>query len=191
MEVSLRKAKALQTLIQEQLNEEVPTEFPITKFDNGKERIAEETSKLNLAITKRFELTELLFSLRKKVSKKNSESGINDLLTDLAFNEARSNVAKSMSVIKAFRPKDETLDKALEVLYETKETPKDSYGRLQKEVLVVSLLSEDTVNIYKTIVQNLRKEKIDINDKLLNKNVSSTIELDKFDVDILKKYNII
>jgi len=192
MKLSLRKANALQQVIQEGINEAFVGEVTISKFDNGNALISEATDKLTTTIDKKFNLIEVLFAIRKKVALKNSEVGVDALLTDLAENERKTAFIKQLASTKVFAPQKDVLEKALADL-QKEESPATTniYGRPQSRSLSVSLLDKKTVEGYTKSVNLLRKEKTAISDKLLHLNVSSEIELDAKEIEVLKKYDIL
>lgn len=190
MKITLRKANALQLVVQEQLNEKIEGELVVGKFDNAEELITEATEKLTANIEKKFDLLETLFSIRKKIAVTNAESGINALLTDLAGNERHVAFLKQLTSTKVFTPKPEVLEKALEDLRKDAPATATSYYR-EKTSISVSLLDKETVESYSKSLTTLRKEKQTISDKLLHLNLASNIELDEKEVTVLTKYDIL
>ena len=189
MKISLRKANALQLVVVEQLNEKIVGEVTVGKFDNATEIISEATNTLTNNIVKKFDLLETMFSIRKKVSAKNAEVGIDALLTDLAENERHAAFLKQLASTKIFAPKKDVLDRALEDLRKDV-LPVNGYVR-EKTVIQVSLFDKITVESYAKSLTTLRKQKQGISDKLLHLNVSSEIELDEKERGVLLKYDIL
>jgi hypothetical protein len=186
MKVSLRKANAIQGLINEQIAEKFDATLTISKYDNVADVIEAGTSNLISTISKKFNLIEVLFSLRKKVGQASADVGISDRLTDLAENEKLTAFYKQLASTTAFAL---PVTQVKQILKDVSEQ-KDAYGRT-KDAVTMNLLTKDSVDIYKSSVSTLRKQKQALSDQLLHLNVSTEIELDEKEVDVLKKYDII
>jgi hypothetical protein len=186
MKVSLRKANALQLLINEQINEGFVGTTTISKYDVVSDALQIADEKLAQTIAKKFSLIEVLYSLRTKVGEASASAGIAKLLTELALNEKTSAFLKQLASTTAF-----ALDaKTISAIIADAVAQKDSYGR-SKDAVTVSLLTKETVEKYKSDINKLRKAKQSISDKLLHLNVSTEIELDEKEVSVLKKYEIL
>lgn len=186
MKVSLRKANALQQLVQSELNDSISAVATIGRFDNPEAVVNEAALKLIAAVDKKILLTDVLYSIRKKVSAAGATSGVSDLLADLAANEKRSQFIRELAKVTQFAQDKETVLAALEQL----KTEKDAYGRYNNS-FNVGLLTKETVDKYKSTVNTLRREKQTISDKLLHLNVATEIELDESEVAVLTKYEIL
>lgn len=189
MKVSLRKANALQLVIQEQIGEKFVGDAVIGKFDNAASVIEEASNKLTATVDKKFDLIDVYFSIRQKVGAAGAKAGINDLLTDLAKIERQVAFLKQLASTSSFMPKLEVVEKALTELREAKSEQRNYYGA--KESVSVSLLSKEAVEGYAKNINTARKEKNKISDKLLHLNVSTEIELDEKEVSVLNKYDIL
>ena len=187
MKLSLRKANALQLLIQEQINEPFIGTVTITKYDNIDSTFDAAESVLTETIGKKFSLIEVLYSLRKKVGAASASAGIADLLTDLASNAKQTAFFKQLASTTQFALPKTQIVAIFKDLAEQAQTA--SYAR--KDAVTVSLLNKETVDAYKSALTKLRKEKQVISDKLLHLNVSTEIELDETEQDVLNKYEIL
>ena len=86
MKISLRKANALQTSINELLKSiKVETTISITEFENPSEKILLESTNTFVNHARRLDLINVLYALRKAVGAANAESGIDDMLTSVAM----------------------------------------------------------------------------------------------------------
>lgn len=186
MKISLRKANALQGLINEQIAEKFDGTVTISKYDTVETVIENGTVNLTATINKKFDLIGILFSIRKKVGTASSTAGISGLLTDLAENEKRSAFLKQLASTSAFALPVAQVKQILADIT----TQKDAYGRA-KDAVTMNLLSKEEVDSYKAFVSTLRKQKQVLSDKLLHLNVSTEIELDEKEVSVLKKYDIL
>jgi hypothetical protein len=186
MKISLRKANALQTTIQEAINEPFVGNVMISKYDNVDTVYNTASKVLEDTIEKKFCLIDVLYSIRKKVGEASASCGVAELLTNLANNEKTAAFAKQLAATPYPTIVKEQISKILTDLAEQK----DSYGRI-KDALNMSLLSKETIDSYKSTVNVLRRQKQTISDKLLNLNVSTEIELDENEITVLKKYDIL
>lgn len=186
MKVSLRKANALQGLINEQIAEKFDATVTISKYDNVDSAIQTGKDNLSGTIDKKFDLITTLFRIRTKVGQASSQAGIADLLTELALNDKLTAFNKQLASTTMFSLPNEQVRSILADVV----SQKDAYGR-SKDAVTMNLLSKEVVEAYKGNVSTLRKQKQTISDKLLHLNVSTEIELDEKEVDVLKKYDIL
>lgn len=187
MKLSLRKANTLQLLINEQINEPFIGSVTIGKFDDPDNLVGPAQNKLQEIIVKKFDLTDVYYTIRKKVAQKSTEVGIADLLTDLARNQKNAQAFKQLASTREFLPKPDVLQKALDEI--RKEQPTNSYQR--RDALIIGLFTKEVVETYAKTLKILQKEKQKISDKLLHLNVSSEIELDEKEVAVLNKYELL
>jgi len=187
MKISLRKANALQSLIQEGLGENVTPLVTINKFENPSAVVASAAKEFLLGVSKKFALVDVLFSIRKKVGHANAEVGIDALLTDLALLEKQSYILKGLASTTTFAAPIEQVQAALDELKTQKQD--GIYGR--RESINVSIVSRGLVDQYKSSVNTLRKQKQELSDKLLHLNVSTEIELSEEEEAVLKQYEIL
>jgi hypothetical protein len=188
MKLSLRKANALQLLIQEQINEPFAGTVTLSKYDETGQTFEAAAKVLDETITRKFELIEVLYSIRKKVGKASSEHGVAALLTDLAETEKLILFHKQLASTTQFAIPVPQIKVILKDLEEQAKTA-NSYAR--KDAVTVGLLSKETVATYKNTINTLRKQKQAISDKLLHLNVSTEIELGAKETDVLNKYEIL
>lgn len=186
MKISLRKANALQALINEQINEGFLGTVTITKYDNLSDKVDEANKSLADTITKKFELIQVLYRMRRKVGAASSAAGVNDLLTELAENEKVTAFLKQIASTTMYAMTKEQLT----TIFADIATQKDTYGRT-KDAVTATILTKDEVESYKAQISKVRKAKQSISDKLLHLNVSTEIELGETEVSVLKKYDIL
>jgi len=188
MKLSLRKANALQVVIAEQLGERFVGEISIGKYETPDTVLAEATDKLTATIAKKFDLIDVYYSIRQKVGAASASVGISDLLTDLAKIERQTAFLKQLASTTVFTPKIEAIEKALTDLREKKA---DSVYHRPADSISVSLLTKEEVEGYAKAINTARKEKNRISDKILHLNVSTEIELDEKEIEVLNKYEIL
>jgi hypothetical protein len=187
MKLSLRKANAIQLLINEQINEPFTDSAEVGKFDDPADIIPAATDKLSETVGKKFDLIDVYYVIREKVRSKSHEAGIGTLLTALARNQREAAALKQLNATKNFAPKPEVLAKALEDIRK----PENSNVYSRKDAVIVGLFSKETIEGFAKSLKLLQKEKQKISDKLLHLNVSSEIELDEKEVTVLNKYELL
>jgi hypothetical protein len=188
MKISLRKANAIQLLINEQINEPFSGSTKVSKFDSAPQEVLSKAGQeLVHKMGVKFNLIAALFSIRKKVASKSAEVGVAALLTDLAENEKKTAYFKQLASSTP-APKFEVVIAALEDI--KKEQTVNSY-RPRVDSVEVSLVDQKSIDDFKKSIVELRKEKQKISDKLLHLNVSSEIELDEAEVAVLTNYDIL
>jgi hypothetical protein len=188
MKISLRKANALQLVIQEQINEQFIGTVAVGKYDEAEPTIVAAKDKLTELVDKKFNLIDVLYSIREKVGDASAKAGIATELTQLALVERKQAFFKQLAGTKVFTPKLDVVEKALTELREQSKGEKAYYA---KDAIEVSLLDKETVEQYNKNVNTARKLKQTISDKLLHLNVSTEIELDENEVSLLNKYEIL
>ena len=189
MKLSLRKANALQLLINEQINEPFVGTVTISKYDDVEETLNAAEKVLSDTISRKFDLIEVLYTIRKKVGKASADSGIAELLAELAETEKLSAFYKQLAATTQFAVPASHIKTVLKDL-EAQSGTASSYSRPQNAV-AVGLLTKEEVMTYKTTINLLRKMKQVISDKLLHLNVSTEIELGTKETDVLNKYEIL
>src|ERR1017187_9694212 len=76
MKISLRKANAVQGLINEQINQKFGNGVSISKYADVAKVIKENVTDIENTITKKFDLIVVLYSLREKVANAGHEAGV-------------------------------------------------------------------------------------------------------------------
>lgn len=186
MKINLRKANALQHAINEQISKlNIRTTIDFDEFDSNPDltlRTAQE--KMNLAVEKRTTLLDAYFEIRNRVSVANTESGINTLLASLArtvkdigmFDRLGSELAMNTDVIAAKLEKQRSADARM-----------SGYGC----GITSSVLTEQHITDNTLLVKKLKRDKQEIQDKLLESNISTAIKLDNYVVSVLTDHGLI
>lgn len=186
MKVSLRKANAIQLLINEQINAPLFSTVSINKFDEPLSVETEAADKLLAAIDQKSELIGTLYYIRRSVANAGHDAGIADLLTEQALISKKEQIFRELALTSKFASTKETLDAQLAEL----KAPVIA-GGYRAPTFEVGLLNKDTIESYRKATVTLRKEKQKINDKLLHLNVTTEIDLPAGIENVLKKYEII
>jgi hypothetical protein len=187
MQVSLRKANALQVLINEALKGlEFKADVSINEFQTPATEIELAKQKFDRNVQRRWNLISALYDIRTKVASANAANNIDNLLADLARNEkdlvffapfAKANVQADLKVISG------KLDKIAN-------REGESYSFHSSEVST-SIFTETDLEYFRNNLSVSKKKKQALQDQLLEANVRTTIELAAGTVEVLKVEDII
>jgi hypothetical protein len=183
MKISLRKANALQLLINEQINS--PFVVTVGKFDNPVEVVDQAADILLETVGQKFDLITVLYAIRGKVAAAGQVAGVADLLTTQALLSKREAFLRQLASTTSFAVTKESLDSQLADIKAA-----DATGYRAK-TFTVGLLKKETVEAFKKNIVTIRRQKQKVSDQLLNLNVKTEIELSDEEVSFLNKYEIL
>lgn len=187
MKVSLRKANTLQTAIVEASAAlDLSTEVSINEFEKPTARLAEAKERFTENLVTRQALQNAIYDIRRKVALANANAGINSLLADVALVEKDIAFYGKLAKVSPALENDVIVGK----LGKIKGRGEDQfYGR--EDVVRTSIFTEVELNEFKAKLAAIKKQKVSLQDKLLELNVSTEIELSQQTVDALKDVGII
>ncbi len=186
MQISLRKANALQVSINEALKAlSFNRTVSLSEFEDVESVILKESRKLAASVERRSNLLQALYSIRKSVSAANVNSGVDNVLADIALLE------KDIVFYASLAKETERLDTnvlrgKLDKLANRKE--ETYYGT---QTVDTSVLTENTIKVYSRLAAKAKKEKQKLQDELLEINVRTTIALSDETVKTLTDEEII
>lgn len=188
MKFTLRKANALQNTIQDHIKTiEVKTTVSLNEFQSPTAELSVARSTLVTNDAQRTALTKALYGIRAKVGFANATNGVSDLLAEAAFIDKRlgflkglteSKVVESVIVIEGKLDKLRTQDKSSRM-----------YG--YSDTVDTGVLEAEQIEGYKAEMRSLKKEKQSINDRVLELNVRTEIELDADTVSLLQAEQLV
>jgi hypothetical protein len=188
MKLTLRKANALQNTIQEHIKTiEVKMTVSLNEFQDPVKELACAREGVVANDARRNKLTKSLYGIRAKVGRANVEAGVADLLTDAAFIDKRLGHLKGLTESKAVED-TAVIEGKLEKL-RTQEKNSRIYG--YNDTVDTGVLTPEQVEGYKAEMRSLKKEKQSINDKVLELNVRTEIELDADTVSLLQAEQLV
>jgi hypothetical protein len=190
MKLTLRKANALQLLINEQLSAtNVPVSVNVGKYDEPIKAVIAAAGIHTAALNKKKELLAVLYSIRVKVATVSHNAGVGDILSEVAHIDKLSEVLKPLATTTQFAPSEEVLLAAHEDL--KKDQPNvNSYGA-RRDAFTTGIVPVGWIPGYATEVKELRLRKQSLSDKLLELNIKNEIELTANEEEILKKHDVI
>ena len=186
MQVSLRKANALQVAINEALKGlEFKADISINEFQSPAKEIELAKQKFDRNVQRRWNLLAALYDIRTKVAAANAANKIDNLLADLA------RIEKDLVFFAPFAKANTSTDlKVIEgKLEKISNRTEDSY--YAKAEVETSIFGEGDLVTYRTYMSDFKKKKQALQDQLLEVNVRTTIELATGTVEVLKSEDII
>jgi hypothetical protein len=191
MKINLRKANNVQNTVQGYAHSfEIKNTISITQFENADQILAES---LELALQKdalRDQLTQAVYNIRDLIGRANAASGVDSALTRAAYLDKR--IAQLEQFIgSGERVKQEVINGKLEKLRTRKDedSRRSMYG--YDDNVTTSVFDTGTVENFKNLIKDLKKEKQSLNDKILELNVRTEIEIPQDVVEILTKERLI
>lgn len=186
MKITLRKASALQTAIQEAVkNIDVTVKVELNEFEDAQVALATANTKAIQADQRRTTLTKVLYRIRAQVGTSNVESGIAGKLTEAAY------IDKRLSQLTALLG-TETAQDSMAVIQGKLDKIKNDKGENSRrsiygynDTVSTGVLTQEQVAVFKAEQLVLKKEKQKLNDEILELNVRTEIELSADAVEVL------
>ena len=177
MNITLRKASALQNAIQEALRGiEVQLTVKINEFESAEEVLDQARDLALKNDQRRDDLLQALYDIRALVGEANARSGINQLLARAAYVDKRVVSLAAFLQAEAVQDSMAVVEGKLDKIKNDKgETRSRIYG--YNDTVATGVLSRDQVTGFRKQQQELKKEKQRINDEILELNVRTEITL--------------
>lgn len=188
MNITLRKANALQNAIQDHIKSiDLSVTVALNEFQDPAAAITAARGTLVKNDQRRADLTVAMYAIRALVGQYNASAGVSDLLSRAAYIDKRlgqlkglteSTATEEMAVVKGKLDKLSTGDKG---------------GRLYgySDTVSVGVLTSEQLDQFKADASALKKEKQAINDKVLELNIRTEITLIEDVVKILQSEQLI
>jgi len=177
MNITLRKANALQNSIQEAVkNIKVNLTVELNEFQSVEDVLARANNELVENDARRQKLTMALYNIRALIGTANAASGINTNLAKAAFIDKRigqlEELAKATEVTSL-----EVINGKLEKIRSDKgeNARRSIYG--YGDTVTTSVLSKEQIGQAKAEVLSLKKQKQKLNDEILELNIKTEIPL--------------
>lgn len=190
MNITLRKANAIQNSIQEVLKSiEISTSIKLNEFQN----IEAELQKANdLAFTndaRRQKLLLAFYNIRGLVAAANAQSGIDLALTKAAFVDKRVAQLDDIANSKAISPLDEIKGRLEKIKNRPSDTRASLYG--VEDTVTTSVIAQSQIDQAKAEILNLKKQKQKLNDEILETNIKTEVPLSEDVVQTLQNEGLI
>jgi hypothetical protein len=188
MQLSLRKANALQILINDEIkNIVLSTKVELNEFEPAAGAIDKVRVELFNNIDRKAALMNALYSIRELVSDANSATGISKILAKLANIEKLSQMYVLLASSEVKAPDEVIKGKLYKI--GTNQTERNMYH--SNDTVTTSVILQQELITYRERVLSLKKEKQQLSDQLLEKNVSTKIVLDNTVVALLTTANLL
>lgn len=192
MEINLRKARKLEAKINQAATKQSALEFSLSILASStdEEAINELTSaksRLQEQIQNILKLTEVRYSIRRKIEKANEGVGINQLMN------RREEIQSKLAFYNTIEGMDTCSQREMLDLLSAKrnnlEKGTDSfYGKVD---VTVQTLSEEEKNALTGQAVSLRRELEDIEEQLIQKNVGAKVTLSEDEVALLQSNGLL
>lgn len=189
MKISLRKAHALQSEIESVISGLVMNSDAI--IDQFSDNIADTLKKAKIEFLEKFyernTLTVTLYTIRSLVSDASNAVRINEYLSKVAATDRLIQYYHSLSLSK---PNDFTAEKLADKLAYLVEKSKTMSSYVPTDIRV-NVFDKEQIDGFKIHLSELKKQKREYQDTLLELNMSTQIELSNEIVEVLKKYRLL
>lgn len=187
MKLTLRKANAVQAAINEQLKSlDLPTKVDLNEFEEVRDQIDAVRLRFWTHNDTRNQLISAVYEIRRKVAQANADSGINDMLADVAMLEKNINY-NNMLVSKGSQTSLRVLNGRLKKAAE-EDGSRRMYGF---DTVETSIFTEEEIEDFRHNAALLKREKQKLQDRLLELNVQTEIDLADETAALLVKSNIL
>lgn len=193
MEINLRKANAVQAEIRRALSAvQVNDKVTVNEYTvDAAVEVANAATEFEAAIVRKAGLTNALFNIRRAVASANATAGVNTILTDVERIDALITLEQSVAGQKVGMSLVE-INARLEKFRNapTQDARSAIYGDRYNNV-ETSVVTEQAVVSAKQEVKNLRRQRQNLQDKLLALNINTNITLSEEDEAILREEGIV
>ena len=185
MQVTLRKANKIQHSILEAIKGlDFTTSVRVNEFEDAGEQINAVRDAFFTHRATREKLVGALYEIRKAVARANCENSVNDMLADVAMLEKQIQFVSGYAG-QSPRESDAVIQGKLDKIKNAKD---DYYGRHEVNT---GIFTKEEVNDFKRELADLKRQKQDLQDTLLELNVQTTIELDEETERFLQKADVL
>ena len=192
MEINLRKANAIQAEIRRAIQQaEAKDSVSVTEFtENVAEFVDQATIDFQNEVTRKVALTAALYNIRKSVGQANATAGINDILASVQGIDAVMAIYSNVATKQAAKGLNE-INARIEKL---KTAPQDArsaiYGERYNNV-ETSVVTPEAIAQAKGMVKDLKRQRQNLQDKLLALNVNTQVTVAADDEATLKAEGIL
>jgi hypothetical protein len=191
MQISLRKANALQNSITDTLRQiDLSATVNLNEFEDPEQVLDAKRNNLLLNITRKANLISTLYEIRKAIAAANVKSGVNQSLADAAEIEKKIQLYAELSTLDERMASVVVSGKLNKIRNDVGETRRSAlYG--YKEGVESSVLNSEDIKNFKSELNLLKKQKQKIQDDILEANVSNTITLTTESLQVLSNEGLV
>ena len=190
MNISLRKANAIQTSISETIRGiKIKTEVSINEFQDAEVELKKANDELFANDARRQRLLLAFYNIRGLVGAANAQNGIDVNLTKAAFIDKRIAQLTELSGLQPYTSLEVVKGKIEKIKQSSTESRRAIYG--YDDSVSTSVVSQEQIDQAKAEVLNLKKQKQKINDEVLEANIKTEIPLSEDVVKTLQAEGLI
>lgn len=192
MKITLRKASALQTAIQEAVkNIEITVKVELNEFEDATAALATANAKVVAADQRRTALTKVLYVVRAQVGTANADCGINERLAKAAYVDKRIGQLTALIGAESLQDSLTVVNGKLDKIRNDKSenSRRSIYG--YSDTVSTGVLVQDQIDAFKAEQLALKKDKQKLNDEVLELNVRTEIDLSDETVAVLTSEGLI
>lgn len=187
MKLTLRKANAVQSAINEVIKGlDLGTQVTLNEFEEVQKQIDAVRDRFWKDAATRNKLVMALYEIRAKVAAANADSGINDMLANVAYLEKQIGHNSTL----ASKGAQTTLQVLNGQVKKAANAKDESYG-YSRHNIVTSIFTEDEVEQFRRNAADFKRNKQKLQDTLLEMNVRTEIELGQKTVNVLSETGIL
>lgn len=187
MKLTLRKANAIQSVINDELKSlDLDTSITLNEFEGLTDQIGTARDNFFKNAAKRTNFTVALYEIRSEVAKANASVGINDMLSSVAYFEKQIGHYTRL----ASRGPQTALRVLLGQIKKIADIKEDGYGHGRRDT-ITSIFTEEEIEQFIKNVSNFKREKQKLKDQLLELNIRTEIELSKGTAEFLVNAGIL
>ena len=187
MKITLRKANALQAAINEMIKGfDLGTTVALNEFEDVKDQIQTVRDRFWTHSATRNKLTMSLYEIRAKVAQANAAAGINDLLANVALLEKQIGYNNMLA-----GKGSQTALRVLNGQVQKNANAKDEGFGYRHNAIITSIFTEEEIESFRRTASENKREKQKLQDRLLELNVQTEIELDGGTVLFLETADIL
>ena len=190
MNITLRKANALQTAINDAIRSiKVETSIELNEFQDVAAELKAANDQLFASDARRQKLLLALYNIRGLVAAANATNDIDLNLTKAAFIDKRIGQLEDMANQKPVTDVAVLTGKLEKIKNDKGEHRSRIYG--YSDTVATSVLSQEQIDKVKAEILNLKKQKQKINDSILEANIKTEIPLSDDVAETLKVENLL
>lgn len=188
MEINLRKANAIQAEIKRVINSvEMKDTISVSEFcSDVTVEMLNGQDEYRAAVFKKQALTDALYNIRKSVAIANATAGVGVILGEIEMIDAKIKIYESVTGTKVRMLSLDEMEKRLEKIRKAPAEQTASRYGYDRDSVGTGVVGKDFIDEMKNRIKKLRKEKQNLQDKLLSVNVNTLISVSETDAKVLE-----
>ena len=192
MKITLRKAHALQKeLLNEMKKLDFDTEIEINEFEQPEKKILDANDVFTDQMAKRKDLLDTLYVIRKAVAKANHEKDVDFILADVARLDNDIGFYNRVTALSEPRVNGDVLKGKLDKIAKREDDGSSRiYGR-SPDIVTTHIFNQEELKNFELQLAEVKKEKQKLQDRLLEINFQTEVELADEQEAVLRAANLV